>query len=65
MRLREPVKDLPPLETVETVRAEVEAAENELSRQTMRRREMESEMNALKKRHSHRQDDSRYGSRRR
>ncbi len=65
LRLREPVKDLPPLETVETIRAEVEAAENELSRQTMRRREMESEMNALKKRHSHRQDDSRYGSRRR
>ena len=66
LRLREPVQDMPPLETVEMVRAEVDAAEAELARQSMRRREMESEMNALKKRHSHRQEseNNRYGRRR-
>ena len=51
-RLREPAQDLPPLETIDMVRAEVETAEAELARQSMRRREMESEMNALKKRHA-------------
>ena len=67
LRLREPVQDMSPLETVEMVRAEVDAAEAELARQSMRRREMESEMNALKKRHSHRQESdnsNRYGRRR-
>ena len=48
LRLREPVQDQPPLQTIEMVRSELEAAESELSRQTMRRREMESDMNALK-----------------
>lgn len=48
------------------VREEVEAAEAELNRQSMRRREMESEMNALKKRHNIREESTnRYGGRRR
>ena len=50
---------------MEMVRSEVDAAESELSRQTMRRREMESEMNALKKRASRREEsENRYGRRR-
>jgi cell division protein FtsB len=57
---------MPPLETVDMVREEVEAAEAELNRQSMRRREMESEMNALKKRHNIREESTnRYGGRRR
>lgn len=65
LRLREPVQDQPPLQTVEMVRSEVDTAESELSRQTMRRREMESEMNALKKRASRREEsENRYGRRR-
>ena len=67
-RLREPAQDLPPLETIDMVRAEVETAEAELARQSMRRREMESEMNALKKRHTRDGGDNngngRYGRRR-
>ena len=65
LRLREPVQHQPPLQTVDMVRSELEAAESELSRQTMRRREMESEMNALKKRASRREEsENRYGRRR-
>ena len=65
LRLREPMQDQPPLQTIEMVRSEVDAAESELSRQTMRRREMESEMNALKKRANRREEsDNRYGRRR-
>ena len=36
LRLREPVQDQPPLQTIEMVRSELESAESELSRQTMR-----------------------------